>query len=253
VGKNARSTLATYTNIMDNLRKKFAQLPAAKKNHYTPSYFSYNNKQGACPTCGGTGEISLDIQYLPDMVETCPTCRGKRFNQDILKIKWDGMSIADVLDYDVGHAIALFEDDASISKTLEVLQQMGLGYLHLGESTPSLSGGEAQRLKLTSHMKSRQNDTLFIFDEPTVGLHPLDVHVLLKVFSQLIDQGATVLMITHDLDLMANADYLIDMGPRGGDQGGQIVAKGRPQDLIVNPQSLTTRYLAEHFEKFRQK
>ena len=253
VGKNARSTLATYTNIMDNLRKKFAQLPDAKKHHYTPSYFSYNNKQGACPSCGGTGEISLDIQYLPDMVETCPTCHGKRFNQDILKIKWQGMSIADVLDYDVDHAIKLFKDDESILKTLQVLQQMGLGYLHLGEATPSLSGGEAQRLKLTSHMKSRQNDTLFIFDEPTVGLHPLDVHVLLKVFSQLIDQGATVLMITHDLDLMANADYLIDMGPRGGDQGGRIVAKGRPQDLIQNPQSLTTKYLAEHFKKFDSK
>ncbi|GAA2983500.1 hypothetical protein GCM10019996_20710 [Lentilactobacillus parakefiri] len=250
VGKNARSTVATYTNIMDNLRKKFAQLPEAKQHHYTPSYFSYNNKQGACPTCGGTGEISLDIQYLPDMVETCPTCQGKRFNQAILKIKWQGMSIADVLEDDVDHAISLFQDDESILKTLQVLQQMGLGYLHLGEATPSLSGGEAQRLKLTSHMKSRQNDTLFIFDEPTVGLHPLDVHVLLKVFSQLIDQGATVLMITHDLDLMANGDYLIDMGPRGGDQGGRIVAKGRPQDLIKLPQSLTTKYLAKHFQNF---
>lgn len=252
VGKNARSTVATYTNIMDNLRKLYAGLPAAKKAGYSASYFSYNNKQGACPTCGGTGEISLDIQYLPDMVEVCPTCHGKRFNHKVLAVKWREMSIADVLDYDIDHAIALFKDNSSVAQTLNVLQQMGLGYLHLGEATPSLSGGEAQRLKLTSHMKRSQNDTLFIFDEPTVGLHPLDVRVLLKVFSQLIDQGATVLMITHDLDLMANADYMIDMGPRGGDQGGKIVAKGQPQELIKNSRSLTTRYLRAQFEKYEQ-
>lgn len=185
------------------------------------------------------------------MVEVCPTCHGKRFNHKVLAVKWRGMSIADVLDYDIDHAIALFKDNSSVAQTLNVLQQMGLGYLHLGEATPSLSGGEAQRLKLTSHMKRSQNDTLFIFDEPTVGLHPLDVRVLLKVFSQLIDQGATVLMITHDLDLMANADYMIDMGPRGGDQGGKIVAKGQPQELIKNPRSLTTRYLRAQFEKYQ--
>ncbi|MCH4165274.1 MAG: ATP-binding cassette domain-containing protein [Lentilactobacillus diolivorans] len=247
VGKNARSTVATYTNIMDHLRKLFAMLPAAKKLGYTASYFSYNNKQGGCPTCGGTGEISLDIQYLPDMVETCPTCNGKRFNDKVLQVKWHGLSIADVLDIDVDHALGLFKENESIQQTLTVLQQMGLGYLHLGEATPTLSGGEAQRLKLTSHMKRSQNNALFIFDEPTVGLHPLDVRVLLKVFSQLIDQGATVLMITHDLDLMANADYLIDMGPRGGDQGGRIVAQGRPTDLIKQPTSLTTKYLQKQF------
>lgn len=252
VGKNARSTVATYTNIMDNLRKLYAVLPEAKKAGYTASHFSYNNKQGACPTCGGTGEISLDIQYLPDMVEVCPTCHGKRFNSQVLAVKWQGLSIADVLDYDVDQAIDLFKSNSAIGETLNVLQQMGLGYLHLGEATPTLSGGEAQRLKLTSHMKRSQNDTLFIFDEPTVGLHPLDVRVLLKVFSQLIDQGATVLMITHDLDLMANADYMIDMGPRGGDQGGKIVAKGRPTDLIEDPSSLTIRYLRAHFDKYQK-
>lgn len=251
VGKNARSTVATYTNIMDHLRKLFASLPAAKEKKYTPSYFSYNNKQGGCPTCGGTGEISLDIQYLPDMVETCPTCGGKRFNQRILQVKWQGRSIADVLDLDVDQATALFKPATAIGATLRILQKMGLGYLHLGEATPTLSGGEAQRLKLTSHMRRSQDNTLFIFDEPSVGLHPLDVHVLLKVFSQLIDQGATVMMITHDLDLMANSDYLIDMGPRGGDQGGRIVAAGRPQDLIKSPQSLTTSYLKAHFERYQ--
>ncbi len=252
VGKNARSTVATYTNIMDHLRKLFAEQPAAKQKHYTASYFSYNNKQGACPTCGGTGEISLDIQYLPDMVEICPTCGGKRFNQTILQVKWHGLSIADILDQDVDQATALFKKKTAIGSTLSVLQQMGLGYLHLGEATPTLSGGEAQRLKLTSHMRSSQADTLFIFDEPSVGLHPLDVHVLLKVFDQLIQNGATVLMITHDLDLMANADYLLDLGPRGGQNGGRIVAKGRPQELIKSPTSLTTTYLKAHFDQYRQ-
>lgn len=251
VGKNARSTVATYTNIMDHLRKLFATLPEAKQKHYTPSYFSYNNKQGGCPTCGGTGEISLDIQYLPDMVETCPTCGGKRFNKQVLQVKWHDLSIADVLDNDVDQATELFKKNTAIGTTLRVLQKMGLGYLHLGEATPTLSGGEAQRLKLTSHMRRSQNNTLFIFDEPSVGLHPLDVHVLLKVFSQLIDQGATVMMITHDLDLMANADYMIDMGPRGGDQGGRIVAEGKPEDLIKAPKSLTINYLRSHFDNYR--
>ncbi|WP_283678538.1 excinuclease ABC subunit UvrA [Lentilactobacillus sp. Marseille-Q4993] len=250
VGKNARSTVATYTNIMNNLRTLYSGLAEAKKLGYTSSYFSYNNKQGACPTCGGTGEISLDIQYLPDMVEVCPTCGGKRFKQDILAVKWNGHSIADVLDLDVNSAISVFKNNDTILATLKTLQGMGLGYLHLGESTPALSGGEAQRLKLASHMKRSQKNTLFIFDEPTVGLHPIDVHVLLGVFDGLIKQGATVLLITHDLDLMANADYMVDMGPKGGRLGGKIVAAGKPRELVKTADSLTVRYLREHFNKF---
>ncbi len=250
VGKNVRSTVATYTNIMDHLRRMYAALPAAKKAHLTASDFSYNNKSGACPTCGGTGSISLDIQYLPDMVEVCPTCHGKRYNNKILQVKWHGLSIADVLDYDVDSAQNLFPEGSSMRQTLQVLKQMGMGYLHLGESTPTLSGGEAQRLKLTSHMKKQQKHSLFIFDEPTVGLHPIDVHVLLNIFSDLVEHGATVIMITHDLDLMANSDYLIDLGPRGGEQGGKIVAKGTPGELIKSPTSLTTKYLAKHFNLY---
>ncbi|AQW21008.1 excinuclease ABC subunit A [Lentilactobacillus curieae] len=250
VGKNARSTVATYTNIMDHLRRLYAAQPLAKENHYTASHFSYNNKQGACPTCGGTGEISLDIQYLPDMVEECPTCHGKRFNQDVLQVKWHDMSIADVLDLDVNEALEKLGDEDAIVQTLNTLKGMGLDYLHLGESTPSLSGGEAQRLKLASHMKRSQKNTLFIFDEPSVGLHPIDVHVLLTVFDGLIKQGATVLMITHDLDLMANADYMIDMGPKGGSLGGKIVAAGKPSELIKTEDSLTVKYLMEQFNKY---
>ena len=252
VGKNVRSTVATYTNIMTNLRKLFAATPAAKQHHYTSSYFSYNNKHGACPDCGGTGSISLDIQYLPDMVEVCPTCDGKRYNDNILQIRYRGKSIADILDMDINEALVFFKEDSAISRTLTVLKQMGLAYLHLGESTPSLSGGEAQRLKLTSNMKSSQKNTLFIFDEPTIGLHPIDVHTLLNVFSQLLAQDATVITITHDLDLMANADYMVDLGPRGGSEGGKIVAQGRPIDLIKQPQSLTVRYLRQHFDLFNK-
>lgn len=245
VGKNARSTVATYTNIMDELRKLYAKQPLAKEKHYTPSYFSYNNKQGACPTCGGTGEISLDIQYLPDMVQVCPTCHGKRFNPDVLQVKWHDMSIADVLSLEVDKAQTILADDTKILRTLKTLVGMGLGYLQLGEATPTLSGGEAQRLKLTTHLAHQLDNLLFIFDEPTVGLHPLDVQTLLRVFEQLLANGATIIAISHDLDLIANADYMIDMGPKGGVNGGRIMATGSPLELVKETagDSLTLGYL----------
>lgn len=254
VGKNQRSTVATYTNIMTQLRKLFAKQPLAKKLGYTASHFSYNNKEGACPTCGGTGTISMDIQYLPDMVEICSTCGGRRFNQKVLRVKWHGMSIADVLDYSVDDALkeAIFADQPRIKKTVQTLHDMGLGYLHFGESTPALSGGEAQRMKLTSHIHRSQKGTLFVFDEPTVGLHPYDVRTLLQVFQKLIDQKATIITITHDLDIMANSDYMIDMGPRGGDKGGQIIASGLPVDISRNKASLTAKYLRAHLELYQK-
>ncbi|WP_125608065.1 excinuclease ABC subunit UvrA [Lapidilactobacillus bayanensis] len=250
VGKNTRSTVATYTNIMDELRKLFAAQPAAKAQHYSAKYFSYNNKEGACPTCGGTGEISLDIQYLPDMAETCPTCQGRRFKQTVLTVKWQQATIADVLALSVTDALTVFQSQPRILHTLKTLQSMGLGYLHLGEATPNLSGGEAQRLKLTTHLGQKQLNTLFVFDEPTIGLHPLDVHTLLKIFDQLLYRGATIITITHDLDLIANSDAIVDLGPRGGTAGGRIVATGRPTDLVKDPQSLTTTYLAKHWHHF---
>lgn len=250
VGKNARSTVATYTNIMTELRRLFSSQDSARAKKYAAKFFSYNNKEGACPTCNGTGEISLDIQYLPDMTETCPTCHGHRFNQDVLSVKWHGNSIADILALSVTDALTVFTDYPKIERTLTTLQSMGLGYLHLGEATPSLSGGEAQRLKLTTHLQQKQLDTLFVFDEPTIGLHPLDVQTLLRIFDQLLVRGATVITITHDLDLIANSDNVVDLGPRGGAAGGRIVATGRPQDLIKNPTSLTTKYLAKHWQQF---
>ncbi|NVM32377.1 excinuclease ABC subunit UvrA [Pediococcus acidilactici] len=251
IGKSVRSTVATYTNIMNNLRKLYASQPAAKKRKYTASYFSYNNKQGACPTCGGTGSITLDIQFLPDMQQVCPTCHGERYNPEIQQIKWHDLSIVDVLNLDVKSAIAVFKDEPKIQQDLQNLMEIGLGYLHLGENTPSLSGGEAQRLKLVKHLNQQQVNTLFVFDEPTIGLHPLDVRVLLQVMQRLLDRQATIIVITHDLDLMVNADYLIDLGPTGGQNGGKLVATGQPGELIKDPQSLTTQYLANYWRRFK--
>lgn len=251
IGKSTRSTVATYTSIMDNLRKLVARQPLAKERHYTASYFSYNNKQGACPTCGGTGIMTLDIQFLPDMQQTCSTCHGNRFAKKIEEVKWNGMSIVDVLNLDVNEAIPVFKKAPKIERELKLLKEVGLAYLHLGESTPTLSGGEAQRLKLVTHLSHKQNDTLFVFDEPTIGLHPLDVKTLVEVMQKLIDQGATIITITHDLNLIVNADYMLDLGPRGGENGGQIVAQGRPSDLVNNPKSLTTQYLAKYWQQFK--
>lgn len=252
IGKSTRSIVATYTSIMDNLRKLFATQPLAKEKHYTSSYFSYNNKEGACPSCGGTGIVTLDIQFLPDMQQTCPTCNGDRYNEQVQAVKWNGYSIVDILKLDVNEAISVFKDVPKIERELKLLQEVGLGYLHLGESTPALSGGEAQRLKLVSHLSKREDNTLFVFDEPTIGLHPLDVKVLLQVMQRLLDQGATIITISHDLNLIANSDYMLDMGPRGGDNGGQIVAAGVTQDLIKQPSSLTTEYLANYWNKFNK-
>lgn len=251
IGKSTRSTVATYTSIMDNLRKLFAQQPLAKEKHYTPSYFSYNNKEGACPTCGGTGIVTLDIQFLPDMQQTCPTCHGDRYNQKIQAVKWHGLSIVDVLNLDINEAIPIFKEIPKIERDLLLLKEVGLDYLHLGESTPTLSGGEAQRLKLVTHLSQRQDDTLFVFDEPTIGLHPLDVKVLVHVMQKLLDQGATIITITHDLNLIVNTDYMLDLGPRGGENGGKLVAKGRPLELIKEPQSLTVKYLADYVDQFK--
>ncbi|CAH1851673.1 excinuclease ABC subunit UvrA [Convivina praedatoris] len=250
VGKNTRSTLATYTSIMNNLRRMFADLPEAKVKKYGIAYFSYNNKEGACEHCNGQGTISLDIQYLPDIEETCPYCHGSRYKDEIQQIKWHGYSIVDLLNLSVKEAIPVFEAVPAIEKQLKLLDEIGLNYLHLGESTPSLSGGEAQRLKLVNHLNKSQKQTLFVFDEPSIGLHPLDIQVLLGVINQLKSRGATVIIITHDLDLMTNADYLIDLGPRGGSAGGQLVAQGVPETLVKNPKSLTIQYLAAHFKKF---
>lgn len=251
VGKNTRSCVATYTSIMDSLRRLFASLPASKAENLKMSAFSYNNKQGACPTCQGLGSISLDLQYLPDMEQVCPTCHGRRFASKILKIKWHNYSIADILELSVNDAISIFAQEKKILRELDLLKQVGLGYLHLGESTPELSGGEAQRLKLTKHLLKSCKQTLFVFDEPSIGLHPSDVQILLKVLRHLQAKGATIIIITHDLDIMTNCDYLIDLGPKGGINGGQVMATGNPFALVNSQKnSLTLQYLRQHFVNY---
>lgn len=235
---------------MDNLRRIFANLPESKKRHYGVADFSYNNKQGACEHCGGVGTISLDIQYLPDMEEICPYCHGTRYKDEIQEIKWQGHTIVDLLNLSVKDALTIFKEESNISRQLQLLDEIGLNYLHLGESTPSLSGGEAQRLKLVNHLNKKQEKTLFVFDEPSVGLHPRDVQILLGVMNKLKEKGATIIIITHDLDLMTNSDYMIDLGPKGGAAGGQLMAEGAPQNLVKKPTSLTLEYLANHFQKF---
>ena len=251
VGKNARSTVATYTNILDNLRKMYAALPAAKERQFTASDFSYN-AAGACPTCGGVGQITMDVQYLPDVTEVCPTCLGTRYRSDVLDVKWHDYTIADLLALSVTEALTVFQDEPKILKTLTALSELGLDYLTLGESTPELSGGEAQRLKLVTQIHQKQETSLFIFDEPSVGLHPLDIENLLHVFDLLLKRGATIITIEHDLEVIANSDWIVDLGPGGGTHGGQIVGSGTPTDLAASPESVTGNYLQAYLAKYQQ-
>ncbi|MDD3230344.1 MAG: excinuclease ABC subunit UvrA [Oscillospiraceae bacterium] len=248
IGINVRSTVATYANVHDELRKIYAKTPDAKALEYKAGDFSYNTGKLRCPTCDGTGTISLDVQFLPDVEIPCPDCRGSRYGKEARQVKRRNKagkvySLPELMDMDVKHALAACADLKTVQQRLQILQELGLGYLTLGEETPSLSGGEAQRLKLASEMGRQQEDTVFVFDEPTIGLHPLDVRTLLAVFDRLVTNGASVIVIEHDLDVIANADYVIDMGPGGGDAGGQIVATGTPREIRNNPNSITGRYL----------
>ena len=248
IGINVRSTVATYANVHDELRKVFAKTPDAKRHGYKDGDFSYNTGKLRCPTCDGTGVISLDVQFLPDVDIACPDCRGSRYSRAAGSIRRENASgefhsLPELMGMDVGSAIDACSDLRLISQRLRVLRDLGLGYLTLGEETPSLSGGEAQRLKLASEMGRGQSDSVFVFDEPTIGLHPSDVQTLLKVFQNLIDHGATVIVIEHDLDVIRNADYIIDMGPGGGSEGGRIVATGSPDQIRESKDSLTGRFL----------
>ena len=248
IGINVRSTVATYANVHDELRKVFAKTPDAKRHGYKDGDFSYNTGKLRCPTCDGTGVISLDVQFLPDVDIACPDCRGSRYSRAAGSIRRENASgefhsLPELMGMDVGSALDACSDLRLISQRLRVLRDLGLGYLTLGEETPSLSGGEAQRLKLASEMGRGQSDSVFVFDEPTIGLHPSDVQTLLKVFQSLIDHGATVIVIEHDLDVIRNADYIIDMGPGGGSEGGRIVATGSPDQIRKSKDSLTGRFL----------
>ena len=248
IGINVRSTVATYAGVHDELRKLYAKSPDAKERGYKASDFSYNTGSLRCPGCDGTGVVSLDVQFLPDVDIPCPDCRGSRYARAAYGVKLTnkagaGVSLPELMDMDVNSAIEFCKDMNTVVQKLNVLKQLGLGYLTLGEETPSLSGGEAQRLKLASEIGRTQTDSVFVFDEPSIGLHPLDVQVLLKVFQALLDNGATVVVIEHDLDVIRNADYVIDMGPGGGDAGGRIVACGTPQEIRENGDSITGRYM----------
>ena len=248
IGINVRSTVATYAGVHDELRKLYAKSPDAKKHGYKASDFSYNTGSLRCPGCDGTGVVSLDVQFLPDVDVPCPDCRGSRYARAAYGVKLTnkagaGASLPELMDMDVNSAIEFCKDMNTVVHKLNVLKQLGLGYLTLGEETPSLSGGEAQRLKLASEIGRTQTDSVFVFDEPSIGLHPLDVQVLLKVFQALLDNGATVVVIEHDLDVIRNADYVIDIGPGGGDAGGRIVACGTLREIQESSDSITGRYL----------
>ena len=248
IGINVRSTVATYANVHDELRKIFARTKAAKQYGCKAGDFSYNTGSLRCPVCDGTGQISLDVQFLPDVDIPCPECRGSRYGKDAKKIRYKNKagserSLPELMDMDVNSALDFCAEMNTVRPRLETLRDLGLGYLTLGEETPGLSGGEAQRLKLASEMGRLQSDSVFVFDEPTIGLHPKDVETLLRVFRTLIAHGATVIVIEHDLDVIRSADYVVDMGPGGGEDGGRIVACGTPDEVRGCPESVTGRFL----------
>ena len=248
IGINVRSTVATYAGVHDELRKLYAKSEDAKNKGYKARDFSYNTGSLRCSGCDGTGVVSLDVQFLPDVNIQCPDCHGSRYSRIAYDVKLtnkagESVSLPELMDMDINTAVEFCKDMKTVSQKLNTLKQLGLGYLTLGEETPSLSGGEAQRLKLASEIGKIQSDSVFIFDEPSIGLHPLDVQVLLRVFQALLDNGATVIVIEHDLDVIRNADYVIDMGPGGGENGGKIIASGTPQEIKLNKKSITGRYL----------
>jgi excinuclease ABC subunit A len=246
IGQNSRSTPATYSGAFDRIRRVFADSGYARRRRWKPGHFSFNTREGQCPTCRGLGDIDLDVQYLPDITVQCPTCHGARFNDATLAVTVDGLTIADVLDLSVDDALQRFAHRSLVIAALRPVSEVGLGYLRLGEPTPSLSGGESQRLRIATRLRSSQRGALYVFDEPSTGLHPLDVATLVGVFDRLLDAGATIIVIDHDLDLLAAADHLIDMGPGGGPDGGHIVAAGTPEDVARAPRSVTGPWLADH-------
>ena len=248
IGINVRSTVATYAGVHDELRKLYSKTPVAKERKLKAGAFSYNTGSLRCPECNGTGEVNLDVQFLPDVNIPCPDCKGSRYGDEAYEIKLTNKtgksaSLPELMAMNVDTAIEFCKDMKSVCRKLEVLKTLGLGYLTLGEETPSLSGGEAQRLKLANEIGKTQSDSVFVFDEPSIGLHPLDVQVLLSVFQILLDHGATLIVIEHDLDVIRNADYIIDMGPGGGESGGRIIATGTPEEIRCDEESVTGWYL----------
>jgi excinuclease ABC subunit A len=249
IGRTPRSNPATYTGAFNFIRDLFTQLPESRIRGYKSGRFSFNVKGGRCESCKGVGLIKIEMHFLPDVYITCDVCHGKRFNKDTLDIQFKGKSIADVLDMTVNQALPFFDSVPMIKSRLQLLYDVGLGYIKLGQPATTLSGGEAQRIKLARELGKRaKGDTLYILDEPTIGLHFADIDKLLEVLMKLVDMGNTVVVIEHNLDVIKCADYVIDMGPEGGDGGGRIVASGTPEEIVANKESLTGKYLRKILE-----
>jgi len=249
IGRTPRSNLATYTGVFDHIRKLFAQTHEAKVRGYLPGRFSFNVSGGRCEACAGDGTIKIEMHFLPDVYVPCEICKGARYNRDTLDILWKGKSIADVLNMPAEEALEFFSAQPSIARQLETLVDVGLGYVRLGQPAPTLSGGEAQRVKLSTELGKRATGhTIYILDEPTTGLHFEDIRKLLTVLSRLVDQGNTVVVIEHNLDVIKTADWIIDLGPEGGDGGGTVVVAGSPETVATMPESHTGRFLAPLLE-----
>jgi excinuclease ABC subunit A len=245
IGRTPRSNLATYTGLFDAVRKLFAATEGARARGYGAGRFSFNVAEGRCPTCQGEGFVTVELLFLPGTYSPCPTCHGARYDPDTLQVTYRGKNIADVLDLTVDAATEFLADLPPVANSLRVLQEVGLGYLRLGQPATELSGGEAQRVKLASELqRARRGHTLYILDEPTTGLHPADVELLMRQLHQIVDAGNTVVVVEHDMDVVAGADWVIDLGPGAGDQGGTIVVAGTPEQVATAPASRTARFLA---------
>jgi len=250
IGRTPRSNPGTYTGLFDPIRSLFVELPEAKVRGYKAGRFSFNVRGGRCEACQGQGQLRIEMQFLPDVYVLCEVCHGARFNRETLQVRFKGKTIADVLDTTIDEAVEFFAAFPAISRKLQTLQEVGLGYLKIGQPATTLSGGEAQRVKLSRELSRRGNgQTLYVLDEPSVGLHAADVHRLIEVLQKLVDQGSTVLIIEHHPDIIKVADWVIDLGPEGGDRGGELVAEGTPEAICQNPASYTGQFLKPHLSR----
>ena len=250
IGRSPRSNAATYTGVFSDIRNIFVELPESKIRGYKPGRFSFNVSGGRCEACKGNGYKSIEMNFLPDVLVPCEVCNGKRYNRETLEVRFKGKSIADVLDMTINQAVEFFESFPSILNKIKVLQDVGLGYIKLGQPSSTLSGGESQRVKLAAELSKRDTgNTLFILDEPTTGLHFEDIKILLGVLNELVERGNTVLVIEHNMDVIKSADYIIDMGPEGGKNGGQVVAQGTPEELIKSKNSITAAFLKKELNR----
>jgi excinuclease ABC subunit A len=246
IGRTPRSNAATYTGVFDKIRALYAATPDSKMRGYKPGRFSFNVKGGRCEACKGDGTIKIEMHFLPDVYVPCEICKGRRYNRETLEVLFKGHSIADVLEMSVEEAMHFFENQPPIARVMQTIYDVGMGYIKLGQPAPTLSGGEAQRVKLASELGKRSTGrTFYILDEPTTGLHFEDIRKLLGVLQRIVDTGNTVLVIEHNLDVIKSADWIIDLGPEGGDGGGMIVTEGPPEDVVKVPESYTGKFLRE--------